>query len=66
MLETIAFTYGMLASFVLTRATINRRRARPNPPILQYVGYTVCGSLGAFALLLLVCAAADFDPFAML
>lgn len=65
MLETIAFTYGMLASFVLTGASRNRRLARPNPPILQYLGYATCGSLAAFAMLLLVCAAAGFDPLGL-
>lgn len=56
MLGAIVFTYGMLASFVLSGASRNRKMRRPNPPILSYVGYVLCGLSGALSLLLLVAA----------
>lgn len=56
MLGAIVFTYGMLASFVLSGASRNRKMQRPNPPILAYVGYVLCGLSGALSLLLLVAA----------
>ena len=56
MFGAIVFTYGMLASFVLSGATRNRKLRRPNPPILAYVGYVLCGLSGGLSLLLLVAA----------
>ncbi|HEX8484520.1 hypothetical protein [Sphingomonas sp.] len=56
MLGAIVFTYGMLASFVLSGASRNRRMKRPNPPILAYVGYVLCGLSGGLALMLFVAA----------
>ena len=56
MLGAIVFTYGMLASFVLSGASRNRRRRRPNPPILAYVGYVMCGLSGGLAMMLFVAA----------
>ena len=56
MLGAIVFTYGMLASFVLSGASRNRRMRRPNPPILAYVGYVMCGLSGGLATMLFVAA----------
>ncbi|HEX8484564.1 hypothetical protein [Sphingomonas sp.] len=56
MLGAIVFTYGMLASFVLSGASRNRRMKRPNPPILAYVGYVLCGLSGGLAVMLFVAA----------
>jgi hypothetical protein len=56
MLGAIVLTYGMLASFVLSGATRNRRMRRPNPPILAYVGWVLCGLSGGLAVLLLFAA----------
>lgn len=56
MLGAIVFTYGMLASFVLSGASRNRKIRRPNPPILAYVGYVLCGLSGGLALMLFVAA----------
>ena len=56
MLGAIVFTYGMLASFVLSGASRNRKLKRPNPPILAYVGYVLCGLSGGLALMLFVAA----------
>ncbi|WP_445193352.1 hypothetical protein ACT009_05535 [Sphingomonas sp. Tas61C01] len=56
MLGAIVFTYGMLASFVLSGASRNRKMRRPNPPILAYVGYVLCGLSGGLALMLFVAA----------
>ena len=39
MLEFAAFTYTMLASFVLTSADRNRRAQRPNHNMLEIVGW---------------------------
>ncbi len=55
MLGAIVFTYGMLTSFVLQGASRNARLKRPNPPMLQYIGYVLCGlSAGLSAMLLLM------------
>ncbi len=56
MLGAIVCTYGMLASFVLSGASRNRKMRRPNPPILAYVGYVLCGLSGGLALMLFVAA----------
>lgn len=56
MLGAIMFTYGMLASFVLSGAQRNRKLDRPNPPILAYCGHVLCGLSGAMSLLLLFAA----------
>ncbi|RZL75646.1 MAG: hypothetical protein EOP66_10850 [Sphingomonas sp.] len=56
MLGAIVFTYGMLASFVLSGASRNRKMRRPNPPILAYVGYVLCGLSGGLALMLFMAA----------
>jgi len=52
MVETAVFTYGLLASFVLSGAAHNQRAQRPNPAILNYVGYVLLGMSAAAAVLL--------------
>ncbi len=52
MIEAVALTYGMLLSFVLSGASHNRKLARPNPPVLNYVGYVLFGATVAAAVLL--------------
>ena len=52
MLGAMVFTYGMLMSFVLSGASRNAKMRRPNPPVLQYVGYVLLGSTVAASLLL--------------
>lgn len=55
MLGAIVFTYGMLMSYVLQGATRNAKLKRPNPPMLQYIGYVLCGlSAGLSGMLLLM------------
>ena len=57
MLEAVALTYGMLLSFVLSGASHNRKLARPNPPVLNYVGYVLFGATCALTAALSVYAA---------
>lgn len=52
MVETAVFTYGLLASFVLSAASHNQRAQRPNPPIMNYVGYILLGMSAGAAVLL--------------
>ncbi len=52
MVGAIAFAYGMVTSFVLSGAAHNRRMQRPNPPLLQHLGYVCLGSSAAFSALL--------------
>ncbi len=52
MIEAVALTYGMLLSFVLSGASHNRKLERPNPPMLNYVGYVLFGATVTAALLL--------------
>jgi len=54
------FVYGLLVSFVLTGASRNARLRRPNPPIMQYTGYVLCGLTGGLSLMLLAVAALAF------
>jgi hypothetical protein len=39
MFEFVALTYGVLASFIMTSASRNRRDARKNPMILNLFGW---------------------------
>lgn len=52
MVEAAVFTYGLLASFVLSAASHNQRARRPNPPIMNYVGYVLLGMSAAASMLL--------------
>ncbi|RZL54598.1 MAG: hypothetical protein EOP65_11030 [Sphingomonas sp.] len=66
MLGSIVFTYGMLMSFVLQGATRNARLARPNPPMLQYIGYVLCGLSAGLSILLLIMAVTARAPFPLM
>ncbi len=57
MLEAVVFTYGMLASVVLSGATRNAKARRANPRMLQYVGYVLMGFSAALGVMLLGYAA---------
>lgn len=57
MFSAVVFAYGLLTSFVLSGATRNHKLRRPNPPIMQYVGYVLCGISGGLSVLLLAYAA---------
>lgn len=52
MVETAVFTYGLLASFVLSAASHNQRAQRPNPPVMNYIGFVLLGMSAAAAVLL--------------
>jgi len=52
MVETAVFTYGLLASFVLSGAARNKRMERPNPAMLTYLGYVLVGVSGSASALL--------------
>jgi hypothetical protein len=66
MLGSIVFTYGMLTSFVLQGATRNARLARPNPPMLRYIGYVLCGLSAGLSILLLIMAVTARAPFPLM
>lgn len=56
MMGAAVFVYGLLMSFVLSGASMNKKKARPNPRILEYVGYVLCGVSGGVSLLLFASA----------
>lgn len=58
MLEFAVFTYGMLASFVLSGLGRNKKAQRASPPMLRYMGLVLLGFSGALGMLLLGYAAA--------
>jgi hypothetical protein len=62
MLGAVVFTYGMLTSFVLSGASRNRKLSRPNPRVLEFVGYVLCGTSGMASALLAVHAAMGTVP----
>lgn len=66
MLGAVVFTYGMLMSFVLSGASRNAKESRPNPPMLQYVGYVLLGTTAAVSVILLGYAAYGFATDAVL
>jgi hypothetical protein len=37
------FVYGLLMSFIFSGASRNAKLRRPNPPVMQYLGYVLCG-----------------------
>jgi hypothetical protein len=57
MFEAIFFTYGLLASFVLSGATRNRKLKRANPPLLEYCGHVLFGCSAALSVMLFGLAA---------
>ena len=66
MLGAVVFTYGMLMSFVLSGASRNAKARRPNPQVLQYVGYVLLGTTATASVLLLGYAAWGFATDAVL
>lgn len=52
MFGAAVFTYGMLTSFVLSGASRNHRLARPNPPIMNYLGHLLFGMSASASVLL--------------
>ncbi|WP_373276440.1 MULTISPECIES: hypothetical protein [Sphingomonas] len=53
-------------SFVLQGASRNARLARPNPPMLQYVGYLLCGLSAGLSIMLLIMAFTARAPFPLM
>ncbi|MCT8002577.1 hypothetical protein NZL82_11880 [Sphingomonas sanguinis] len=58
MIEFAVFTFGMLASFVLSGLGRNKKAKRANPPMLHYMGLVLMGFSGALGVMLLAWAAA--------
>ena len=58
MFGVVAFTYGLLTSFILSGASRNKRLRRPNPPIMDYAAFALCAVSAASAVLLLIRAGA--------
>jgi len=56
MFGAIVFTYGLLTSFVLSGASRNKKMARPNPRMLEYIGFLLCGLSTGLAVMLLLMA----------
>ena len=52
MVGVVVFTYGLLASFVLSGSSRNERMRRPNPPVMNYIGYVLFGMSAAASVLL--------------
>jgi len=57
MVGPMVFVYGLLVSFILSGASRNAKLRRPNPPVMQYTGYVLCGLTGGVSLLLFGLAA---------
>ncbi|SEN37673.1 hypothetical protein SAMN05192583_2653 [Sphingomonas gellani] len=53
MVGVAMFTYGLLTSFVLSGASHNRRLQRPNPMMLERVGYVLFGMSASASVLLM-------------
>jgi hypothetical protein len=60
MFGAVAFTYGMLLSFVLSGASRNRKLQRANPAVLTYTGYVLVGMTAALSMATLGYAAWTF------
>ena len=60
MFESIAFTFGLLTSFVLSGASLNNRLKRPHQPILLYIGYLCCGVCAALSAALFLYVARSY------
>jgi len=58
MLEFSVFTFGMLASFILSGLGRNKKAQRANPPMLHYMGLVMMGFSTTLGVLLLGWAAA--------
>lgn len=66
MLGAIVFTYGMLVSFVMQGAARNAKLKRPNPPMLQYIGYVLVGLSAGLSAMLLLMAFTAKAPFPLM
>ena len=53
MVGTVVFFYGLLLSFIFSGASRNAKLRRPNPPVLQYLGYVLCGLTAGASLALM-------------
>ncbi|MBV8237569.1 MAG: hypothetical protein JO221_02245 [Sphingomonas sp.] len=62
----MVFVYALLVCFILSGASRNAKLRRPNPPIMQYTGYVLCGVTGGISLLLFGIAALSWFGFAAL
>lgn len=52
MFEFAAFTYGLLASFILASIARNKKENRANPPIVTMLGWGMMSMSLTFSLLL--------------
>ncbi|MDF2493159.1 hypothetical protein [Sphingomonas sp.] len=52
MVGAAVFIYGLLVSFIFSGASRNAKLRRPNPPVLNYVGYVLCGITAGASLIL--------------
>ncbi len=52
MFGAVAFTYGLLMTFVLSGVSRNARLCRPNPAMLSVIGYLLVGITGGASLVL--------------
>lgn len=53
MVGTVVFFYGLLVSFIFSGASRNAKLRHPNPPVMQYVGYILCGLTAGASLVLM-------------
>lgn len=59
MVGVAVFVYGLLVSFIFSGAVRNAKLKRPNPAVMQYVGYVLCGITAGASLILFAHAIAD-------
>jgi predicted benzoate:H+ symporter BenE len=52
MFGAVAFTYGLLMTFVMSGASRNAKHRRPNPAMLTAIGYVLVGITSAASLVL--------------
>lgn len=52
MFEFVAFTYGLLASFILASIARNQKENRANPPIVTMLGWSLMSMSLTLSLLL--------------
>ncbi len=53
------FVYGLLVSFIFSGASRNAKLRRPNPPMMQYLGYVLCGLTAGGSMALFAHAVGD-------
>ncbi|WBH16892.1 hypothetical protein [Sphingomonas radiodurans] len=59
MVGTAMFFYGLLLSFIFSGASRNAKLHRPNPPMMQYLGYVLCGLTAGVSVILIAHAVGD-------